>query len=78
MSIAYMRGLAARHALDADVLIAAWHERAAIRQYLGGFSRRAAELFAVGDVEQMYQIGLHDPVSVARWIAGGERNRMHR
>jgi len=45
----------------------------AIRVYLAGFTRRTAELFAVGDVEQMFQIGLHCPVSRQRWVAGGER-----
>lgn len=73
MSIACMRGLAARHKLDAEALIEAWCERVAIRVYLAGFTRRTAELFAVGDVEQMFQIGLHCPVSRQRWVAGGER-----
>jgi hypothetical protein len=70
-----MRDLAARHGLDADELIEAWSERAAIREYLARFGRRAAELFAVGDVERMYRIGLHCPETRQRWVAGGERVR---
>lgn len=68
-----MRELATRHGLDADELIESWSARAAIREYLAGFSRRAAELFAIGDVERMYQIGLHCPTTLLRWTAGGER-----
>jgi hypothetical protein len=67
--------LAARHKLDPDELLEAWSERAAIRQYLAGFSRRAAEVWAVGDVEAMYQIGLHCPETRRRMVAGGERMR---
>ena len=70
---ACMRSLAARHHMDPDELIEAWVERAAIREYLARFSRRAAEVFAIGDVEMMYQIGLHCPETVRRWIAGGDR-----
>ena len=69
-----MRALAVRHELDADALVEAWSERAAVREYLAGFGRNAAELFAVGDVEQMYQIGLHCPASLRSWVAGGERS----
>ena len=71
----FMTQLAVRHGLNSSVLFEAWAERAAIRQHLAGFSPRAAELFAVGDVEQMYGIGLHCPESVKRWIAGGQRSR---
>jgi hypothetical protein len=67
--------LAARHRVDADELLESWSERAAIREYLAGFSRRAAELWAVGDVERMYQIGLHDPETLRRMAAGGDRMR---
>ena len=74
---AFMMELAARHGLSAVSLIEAWAERAAIRQHLAGFSPRAAELFAVGDVEQMYAIGLHCPESLRRWVAGGDRARPH-
>ncbi len=75
MSRECMRELAARHGLDADELIEAWSERAAIRQYLAGFSRNAAEVFAIGDVERMYRIGLHCPETLRRWVAGGDRVR---
>lgn len=68
-----MIALATRHGIDADTLVEAWGERAAVREYMAGFGRRAAELFAVGDVEQMYKIGLHCPASLRRWVAGGER-----
>lgn len=70
-----MRELAARHGLDADELIEAWGERAAIREHLAQFGRRAAELFAIGDVERMYRIGLHCPETIQRWMAGGDRLR---
>jgi hypothetical protein len=73
MSRACMRDLAARHRIDADELTEAWSERAAIREYLAGFGRRTAELFAIGDVERMYQIGLHCPETRRRWTAGGDR-----
>lgn len=61
--------LAARHKLDADELIETWCERVAVRVYLAGFSLRAAELWAVGDVEAMYKIGIHCPESIRRWTA---------
>jgi hypothetical protein len=67
--------LATRHGLSADELTAAWSERAAIRQHLAGFSQPAAELWAVGDVEQMYQIGLHCPQTRRSMLAGGVRKR---
>lgn len=73
-----MREMAARHELDADELIEAWVERAASREHLAGFGRGAAELFAVGDVEQMYRIGLHCPETLKRWAAGGDRRRPRR
>ena len=73
MSRACIIALAARHRIDADELIEAWEERAAIREYLGGFTRRAVELWAVGDVEAMFRIGLHCDETRARWVAGGER-----
>lgn len=73
--IVTLRELAVRHGLNADELIEAWGERAAIRQRLAGFSQRAADVFALGDVEQMYRIGLHCPESRRRWIAGGDRVR---
>lgn len=50
-----MRELAARHGLDADALIEAWVERAALREHLAQFDQRAAEVFAIGDVERMYR-----------------------
>jgi hypothetical protein len=75
MSAEVMRQLAARHRLDADELIEAWNERAAIRQFLAGFRRSTAELWAVGDVERMYQIGLHCPETRQRWLRGGDRVR---
>lgn len=68
-----MKELATRHRVDADALLEAWGERAAIREYLAGFGRCAAELFAVGDVEQMHQIGLHRRACQRRWLAGGQR-----
>jgi hypothetical protein len=71
--IEFLRALAGRHGVDADALIEAWAERAAVRENLAGFARRTAELFAVGDVEQMYNIGLHCPESLRRWVAGGAR-----
>jgi hypothetical protein len=70
-----MRELATRHGLDADALTEAWSERAAIREYLAGFGRRAAEVFAIGDVERMHQIGLHCPETRQRWAVGGKRVR---
>ena len=73
MSRAVMLELAARHRRDADELIEAWAERAAIREYLGGFTRRAAETWAIGDVEAMFQIGLHCPEAKRRMLAGGDR-----
>lgn len=73
MSTTVMRELAARHRLEVEELIGAWSERAAIREYLAGFGRRAAEVWAVADVERMYRIGLHCPETLRRWVAGGER-----
>jgi hypothetical protein len=70
----FLHELAARHGIKAEDLIQAWHERAAIREHLAGFGRLAAELFAVGDVERMYAIGLHCPESLKRWVAGGDRH----
>ncbi len=67
--------LAARHHLDAEELLLAWAERAAIRQHLGGFGQAAAELWAVGDIEQQYQIGLHCPWTRQSMLAGGIRTR---
>jgi len=78
MSRECMRDLAARHGLDADGLIEAWGERAALREYLAGFGRRTSELFAIGDVERLYQIGLHCPETRRRWTAGGDRVRTGR
>ncbi len=69
MSREVMVQLAARHQLNEGDLIEAWSERAAIREHVAGFSRRAAELWAVGDVEAMYQIGVHCPESIRRWTA---------
>lgn len=77
MSRECMRDLATRHGLDADELIEAWGERAAVRQRLAGFSQGAAEVFAIGDVEQMYGIGLHCPETRRRWTVGGDRVRNH-
>jgi hypothetical protein len=71
-----MRELAARHGIPAEVLIEEWNERAAIREYLAGFTRAGAELWAIGDVERIYQIGLHCPETRRRWAAGGRRSRM--
>jgi hypothetical protein len=71
----FMRELAARHGIKPEVLIEAWDERASAREHLAGFTRRAAEVFAVGDVEQMYKIGLHCPESLKRWAQGGQRSR---
>jgi hypothetical protein len=45
----FLHELAARHGVTAEDLIEAWNERAAIREHLAGFTRRAAEVFAVGD-----------------------------
>jgi len=70
-----MGELAARHQLDAAELIEAWSERAAMRQYLAGFRRATAELWAIGNVERMYRIGLHCPETRQRWTAGGRRVR---
>jgi hypothetical protein len=70
----FLQQLSARHGLSAPVLFEAWAERVAIRQYLAGFSPRAAELFAIGDIEQMYAIGLHCPESLQRWVKGGQRS----
>jgi hypothetical protein len=70
----FLQQLAARHGLSTAALFEAWAERAAIRQHLAGFSPRAAELFAVGDVEQMYAIGLHCSESLQRWVKGGQRS----
>jgi hypothetical protein len=74
----FLHELAARHGIKADVLIEAWEERASVREHLAGFSRRGAELFAVGDVEQMYKIGLHCPESLKRWVKGGDRHNPSR
>ena len=68
--------LAARHHLDVDELLEAWTERVAIRQHLGGFSRPAAELWAVGDIERQYQIGLHCPWTLQIMLSGGVRTRL--
>lgn len=68
-----VRELAARHGLEADALTEAWNERAAIREHHAGFGRRAAELFAIGDLERMFQIGLHCMETRRRWLAGGDR-----
>lgn len=73
MSRACMVELATRHSLNPERLVEDWVERAAIREYLGGFSRQGSELWAIGDVERQYQIGLHCPASLKRWIAGGVR-----
>lgn len=67
--------LAVRHRLDAAELVEAWSERAAILQYLAGFSRQVAELWAIGDVERQYQIGLHCPETRRSMLAGGMRKR---
>ncbi len=68
-----MHELAVRHQLDAEELIEAWEERAAILEILSGCRRQTAELWAIGDVERQYRIGLHDPESLRRWTAGGDR-----
>jgi hypothetical protein len=73
MSVATVRELATRHGLNVDELIEAWGERAAIRQSLAGFGRRTAEVFAIGDVERMYAIGMHCPETRRRWTGGGDR-----
>ncbi len=73
MSAQCMRELAVRHGLDAEELIEAWSERAGIREYLAGFSRQCAEVWAIGDVERMYRIGLHCAETLRRWTVGGER-----
>jgi hypothetical protein len=75
VSASVIRELAARHGLDGDELVEVWEERAAIREYLAGFTRRSAELWAIGDVERIYRIGLHDPEAIRRWVAGGDRAR---
>jgi hypothetical protein len=75
MSRECVRELAVRHGLDAEALVEAWGERAAAREHLAGYRRGAAELFAVGDVERMYQIGLHCPETLRRWVVGGNRVR---
>lgn len=76
MSLAWcIRELAARHRLDPEELLEAWEERAAIFEFLAGDRRRTAELWAIGEVERMYQIGLHDPEARRRWTAGGQRVR---
>lgn len=75
MSAAFVSQLAARHRLDAEVLIQDWEERAAIRQYLAGFTRHTAEVWAIGDVERTYQIGLHCPETQRIMLAGGIRTR---
>lgn len=67
--------LAARHHLDVNELLEAWNERVSIRQHLAGFSRAASELWAVGDVERLYQIGLHCPWTLQSMLAGGVRTR---
>lgn len=73
MSRAVILELAARHGLAADPLLEDWEEHAAIRQYLAGFMRQAAEHAAIGDVEAMHQIGLHCPETRRRATAGGDR-----
>jgi hypothetical protein len=76
MSVRYVIvELAARHRLDVDALLEDWEERAAIREYLGGMSRASAELWAIGDVERMHGLGLHEPGVLQRWAAGGDRVR---
>lgn len=75
MSADVMRQLAARHRLDAEELIEAWLERVAMRQFLAGFGHGAAELWAIGDVERQYQIGLHCPETRRLMLAGGRRLR---
>jgi len=75
LSADIIRELAKRHHFEADELLEAWAERSAIREYLAGFTRRAAELWAIGDVEAMYRIGLHCPETLLRWTAGGDRIR---
>jgi hypothetical protein len=67
--------LAARHHINADDLIEAWVARAAIREHLAGFSRHAAEVWAIGDVESMFKIGLHCPFTRQQMLSGGQRSR---
>lgn len=78
MSRECMTELAARHRLDPGELIEAWNERAAILQYTAGFQRSTAELWAIGDIEQQYQIGLHCPVTLRIMLEGGDRVRRGR
>ena len=75
VSIVVMTELAARHRIPSAVLIEAWSERAAIREDLAGFSRRSAEAWAIGDVESMFKIGLHCPVTLQQMMIGGQRSR---
>jgi len=44
-----LSSLATKHGVPLDRLCEEWSERAAIRQYLGGLSRSAAEDAAIGD-----------------------------
>lgn len=67
--------LAARHDLDADELVEAWSERAAMVQFLAGDTRRGAELEALRMIERQFRIGLHCPEYQRRAIAGGDRAR---
>ncbi|MEM9369105.1 MAG: hypothetical protein AAGD07_24220 [Planctomycetota bacterium] len=39
--------------MDTETAIELWHERAAIREFDGGFEREQAEYLAVKDVERM-------------------------
>lgn len=73
MSLDTIIQLAARHQISAADLTEAWHERTAIREHLSGFTRRAAEVFAIGDVEAMFKIGLHCPDTIRRMREGGNR-----
>lgn len=70
--------LATRHGINSDglqELLEAWAERAAIHEYLAGFDRRVAEVWAVSDVEQMYSIGLQCPETRQQMLSGGRRSR---
>jgi hypothetical protein len=46
--------IAAAAGLPKDVVIDEWKERAAIREYLGGFPRAQAEKLALSDAERYF------------------------
>ena len=47
--------LAGDYGLDVSDLVDEWSERAAAREYLGGYTKEAAEFLAMGDLRERVQ-----------------------